>query len=139
NGTGASPVYIRGVSATARPIVRNQWQVRGSYVVLENLEFAPRDTETTGDLVILAPSDHVALRSSNLHGNVNGGGLGIESWDGVSTLQHIVIWNNSIHDNGDVHATFDQDVHGIHVGPRVSSLWVVDNELARNSGDGIQI
>jgi parallel beta helix pectate lyase-like protein len=30
-------------------------------------------------------------------------------------------------------------VIGIHVGTRVSNLWVVDNQLYRNSGDGIQI
>src|SRR6185437_3582017 len=50
-----------------------------------------------------------------------------------------VVYDNSIHDNGDVHSTFDQDDHGIHIGPRVSNTWIVDNELARNSGDGIQI
>jgi hypothetical protein len=140
NGTAAKPVFIRGVSTTARPIARNLWEVRGSYFVLENLEFGPRDTTTTGGLVIVAPADHVALRHSDLHGLPNnGGGVGVESWDGVSTLQHIVIYDNSIHDNGDVNATFDQDDHGIHIGPRVSNAWVVDNELARNSGDGIQI
>jgi hypothetical protein len=65
--------------------------------------------------------------------------MGLESWDGSSTLQNVVVYNNSVHDNGDVHATYDQDVHGIHIGERVSSAWVVDNQMARNSGDGIQI
>jgi hypothetical protein len=139
SGTAANPVFIRGVSATARPIARELWQVRGSYLVLENLEFGPRDAQTTGGVIILAPADHIALRHSNLHGNLAGGGMGIESWDGVSTLQQIVVYDNSIHDNGDIHATFDQDIHGIHLGPRVNHAWIVDNELARNSGDGIQI
>ncbi|HEY7173091.1 MAG TPA: right-handed parallel beta-helix repeat-containing protein [Vicinamibacterales bacterium] len=139
SGTAANPVFIRGVSTTARPIARALWQVRGSYVVLENLEFGPRDSQTTGGLVILAPGDHIVLRHSNLHGNLTGGGMGIESWDGVSTLQQIVIYDNAVHDNGDVHASFDQDVHGIHIGPRVSNTWIIDNELAGNSGDGIQI
>ena len=50
-----------------------------------------------------------------------------------------MIYNNTIHDNGDVNATYDQDVHGIAVSDHVNNLWVVDNQLYRNSGDGIQI
>jgi hypothetical protein len=38
-----------------------------------------------------------------------------------------------------VRADFDQDVHGIAVGNHVTSLWVIGNEMYRNSGDGIQI
>src|SRR5207249_4266336 len=53
--------------------------------------------------------------------------------------QNVVIYDVSIHDNGDINATFDQDVHGIAVSGLVDHLWVVDSQLFRNSGDGIQL
>jgi hypothetical protein len=138
NGTATAPVFIRGASATAMPVIRASWELIGAYVILENLEFAPFDASRTGELVMLAPLHHASLRNSNLHGNPASGGLGIVSWSGA-LVQHVVVFNNSIHDNGNLQATDDQDVHGIVVGARVSYLWVVDNRLYRNSGDGIQI
>ncbi len=138
-GTATRPVFIRGDSPSSRPTVRNYWELTGSYTILENLEFAALDESQVGELTMLAPANHLALRNSDLHGNLTGGGLGIESWVDGATISNIVISGNTVHDNGDVKADYDQDVHGIHVGVRASSIWVVDNEMARNSGDGIQI
>jgi len=138
SGTSTNPVYIRGVSVAARPLIRNWWEVKGTYVILENLEFGPLNATQSGGLVFLAPLNHAALRHSNVHGNLNGGGMALESWD-TQLTQNVVVYNNAVHDNGDVNATFDQDVHGITVGARVSNVWVVDNQLYRNSGDGIQV
>ncbi len=138
DGTSANPVFIRGVSAAAKPLIRNAWEVTGSYVILENLEFGPLNSAQTGALVFLAPINHAALRTSDLHGNLNDGGLAIESWS-ADLNQNVVVLNNSIHDNGDVAASYDQDIHGIVVSARVSNLWVLDNQIYRNSGDGIQI
>jgi hypothetical protein len=138
NGTATAPVYIRGASASAKPLIRRGWEVKGNYVILENLEFGPNGQSNAGFLVFLSPLNHAALRHSHLHGNLNDGGMGMDSWDGA-LAQNIVVWDNNIHDNGDVNATFDQDVMAVHVGVRVSNVWVVDNQLYRNSGDGIQI
>jgi hypothetical protein len=147
-GTSRRPVWIRGVSAASRPLVRRFWEFKGSYAVLENLEFGPMaDQSDTGALVILLPSDHIVLRHSDMHGTQYGGGLGLLNWEvaygeiylGPGTVNNVVIYDNKIHDNGDLRATYDQDVHGITVGDHVNHLWVVDNQLYRNSGDGIQI
>jgi hypothetical protein len=132
SGTAAKPVFIRGAGAT-RPRVTGCWEVSGSYYVIENLEFS-----TCGSLIFLARTNYAALRHSEVRGTLSGGGVGVESWSG-ETVSQVVIWNNKIHDNGDVHASYDQDIHGIVVGARVNYLWVLDNELYRNSGDGIQI
>ncbi len=143
NGTAAAPVFIRGASPANKPKIVAPWEVKGTYLILENLEFADYDGDlaggSTGALDILAPASFVALRNSDLHGNLQGGGLAIASFLPPFTVSNVVIYGNLIHDNGDVNATFDQDVHGITVNARVSNLWVVDNTLYRNSGDGIQI
>lgn len=138
NGTRTAPVYIRGANASTKPFIRRGWELKGSYVILENLEFGPNGQSNTGFLVMLSPLDHAALRHSHLHGNLDDGGMGVQSWNGAFN-NDIVIWDNNIHDNGDVNANFDQDRMGIHIGLNVSNVWVVDNQLVRNSGDGIQI
>jgi hypothetical protein len=138
-GTAARPAFIRGVSAAAKPLIRRGWEVSGSYLVMENLSFRPLSATETGYVVILAPADHISLRHSEVTGIPSGGGLGVVSWDATSVAQYVVLWDNNIHDNGDMSATYDQDVHGIAVSDHVAYLWVVDNKLSGNSGDGIQI
>jgi len=147
-GTAARPVFIRGVSADSRPLARRFWEVKGTYLIIENIEFGPLpDRSDTGSLVIRLPASHVALRNSDLHGTLDSGGLGVVNWEvpygvvytGTGVIDNVVIYNNTIHDNGDVNATYDQDNHGIAVTDHVNNLWVVDNQLYRNSGDGLQI
>jgi hypothetical protein len=137
-GTQDHPVFIRGTSPQDRPRITRPWEVSGSYLVMENLEFADRDGEEAGRLVIESPAADVTLRASELHGNKRTGGIGLGS-DGGEVVTRVVLYRNRIHDNGDVEATYDQDVHGIAVGRRVQQLWVLDNEMSGNSGDGIQI
>jgi len=135
-GTAEAPVFVRG-APDARPRITRPWEIYGSYYILEHLEFADRDGTQAGELTI-GPGDHAVLRSVELHGNRDTGGLAIS---GLRTagVSHVLVMDNRIHDNGDVEASYDQDVHGIAVGSHVEQLWVVDNELFRNSGDGIQI
>ena len=142
NGTREHPVFIRGSGIASHPIITKRWEITGRFVILENLAFMDEDGDLSGGEVgtptILSPSDHVALRYCEVSGNMKAGGVGVASWDGRS-LNHIVIYHNSIHDNGDWQADFDQDRHGINVLERASHVWIVDNELTRNSGDGVQI
>lgn len=136
SGTASRPVFIRGKSARERPRISSRWEIEGSYFVLEHLEFALEEP-TKGALLVRA-ADHGVLRHSDVHGNLEGGGVVVIGSDRVPSA-YIVIYDTTIHDNGDRMARFDQDIHGIVVGSRVDHLWVVDNELYRNSGDGIQI
>ena len=139
NGTKAAPVFIRGTSATTKPVITGYWQVSGSYFVLENLEFAAAGGYAgRNQLYILAPIGFAVLRFSDVHGALDHGGINVTSFS-TSTVSNAVIYANTIHDNGDVNATYDQDVHGIAVGARVNNLWIIDNEIYRSSGDGIQI
>lgn len=131
-GTAEAPAFIRGAAGSS---ITGGWEVRGSYCILEGLSFGP-----VGGIVILAPADHIALRDSDIAGNgVDSGGTGVVSWVEGAVAHDIVLLRNVIHDGGDVLADFDQDVHGIAIGANVDHVWVIGNEMARNSGDGIQI
>jgi hypothetical protein len=138
-GTRARPVFIRGANAQDMASVLQAWELKGTYFILEHLRFRARDRRTAGIPLFQAPSQFAVLRHSDISGTPQEGGIGVESWDGSSTSSDVVIWDNKVHDNGDVNAAFDQDRHGIHIGERVSRVWVIDNEMWRNSGDGIQI
>ncbi|HEY3246195.1 MAG TPA: right-handed parallel beta-helix repeat-containing protein [Phycisphaerae bacterium] len=141
NGTAANPVYIHGPSATQRPDWTRDVYLKGSYGIVENVRFKDHDGTLAGGLYFLSPSDHLVVRSCELSGNlVAQSGVRIESWDTPATVcQHHVVYNNVIHDNGNVNAPNDQDVHGIAVGHHCQNIWVVDNQMYGNSGDGIQI
>ena len=139
NGTVGNPVFIRGVDSNNIPLIKAPWYPKGSYYIIENVHFTDSgDNATAGKIYMVSPSDHVVLRNSEVDGNANAGGLGVLSWD-TNAISYAVINNNKIHNNGDVNASYDQDIHGVAVGARAQYVWITNNELYANSGDGIQI
>lgn len=142
HGTLAEPVFIRGQTSEQRPYITGPLHlVWSSNVILENLQFGDRDGDRSGGETgqfIVTDSDHVTLRHSDLHGNAAGGGVTIIGSSG-SAASDVLIYDNRIHDNGDRWTATSSDVHGIFIGPRVSGVWVLDNFIYRNSGDGMRV
>jgi hypothetical protein len=138
SGTVGSPVFIRGASITDRPRVTGTFSFIGptAYVIVENIEFAMGGPDRS--VFFVAPTSQAVLRHCEVRGNLNGGGVGIGTFSSAHA-NNIVVYNTLIHDNGNINATFDQDIHGIVIGGNTHNVWIVDNELVRNSGDGVQI
>lgn len=133
NGTAENPVFIRGTSATVRPKVRGKWVMSGSYYVLEYIDAEWPTSSGNGKMVITG--SHGVVRHCDLRGDGATKGIG-----GVIVYgTYLVIWDTKIHDSGDVNARTDDDTHGISVPEKTSYLWVLDSELYKNGGDGIQI
>jgi Right handed beta helix region len=132
NGTASQPVFIRGTSDAVRPTITQKWEAAGSYFILEYINARWANSSGNGKLVF--GGDHGVVRHSDFRGDTNKGVGGVSTGGTYN-----VIWNNYIHDFGDVNAIDDQDNHGIAVGSNTSNLWIVANEIARCSGDGIQI
>ncbi|HNO76814.1 MAG TPA: PKD domain-containing protein [Phycisphaerae bacterium] len=132
NGTAQQPVFIRGPRSGARPVVSRSVNFGGQYLIVENIEF-----DGANGLFTDNGDHHIAVRNSEFIGG-GGAGILIISWDG-STLHDIVISNCVIRDWGDWQANFDEDYHGINVGHKTNNIWLLDNELYHNSGDGVQI
>jgi hypothetical protein len=137
SGTAASPVFIRGTSATTKPTLSRGWELSGSYCVLENLEFALQSPDIEN--LVVGAGNHLVVRGCDIHGYTYGGETAVAGAGPGQEATDVVLWANYIHDNGDWQATFYQKVHGIQVSAYVSRLWVLDNVMTRNSGDGIQI
>lgn len=149
DGTVANPVFIRGRDADTKPVVTGLFAILGSsYVIVENIEFADRDGDLTGGSVgsfavtdknnLRYDSDHIALRYCDVHGNLEGGGIGAGGYAAETIVSDIVFYSNYIHDLGSLADIGDQDVHGIGLYGNISNVWIVDNEICRCSGDGIQ-
>ncbi|NOX57987.1 MAG: PKD domain-containing protein [Planctomycetes bacterium] len=132
NGTSQQPVFIRGPRSGTRPRVTLSVQFGGQYLIVENIDFDGANALFTNDGV-----NHVAVRDSEFTGG-GGAGVMIISWDGT-TIHNIVVSNCSIHDWGDLLADFDEDFHGVNIGQKTNNIWILDSEMYRNSGDGVQI
>ena len=118
-GTAAAPVIFRGVNA---PRFTGVVTISGSYVIVEGIDVDGGGVNLSGN--------HVALRDSEVQ-RVNN--RGTATW--VNGGNDVVIFRNRIHDNG-VFSNSENDRHG--VGGGGNRIWILDNEIFRNSGDGVQ-
>jgi hypothetical protein len=136
-GTATSPVFIRGANATAL----RHWQVRGSYFIVEHLTFAAPSPSWNQDLGLdlIGPSDHGVLRYNDVSGSLTSGGVRIYGYSPTARVTASVLYQNTIHDNGDINSPLDQDVHGVHIVSFVDTFWALENTVSRNSGSGIVV
>jgi hypothetical protein len=138
-GTADAPIFITAADPSAPPVVAGYVGISGSFLVVEHLDIAGPEA----GVGIATPSDHIAIRHCEIHDGEGGGsGLYTGRWDpedDPAVAQHIVFYDNSIHDNGNLAADFDEDHHGISLGHHAEHVWIIDNEMARNSGDGLQV
>jgi hypothetical protein len=135
SGTAAAPAYLRGPAT-----LTGSTTITGGYCIFEKLTWS-LNNGNDGPVTIVAPSHHVVVRHSEV---TNPGltraaaGIGLGDWGRGGTNADVVIDANRIHHIGNRNAAGDVDGHGIGVG-LAQRLWVLDNTLESNSGDGIQI
>ena len=138
-GTASEPIFIKGVNFPRFNKAFNVYNDAGGgggYVVLEGFSFFSFHVGNN--------YHHLALRGSDVHGGIDQGGISIHANETEALIHHIVLYNNTIHDNGvwdPKLAQGDRDIHGLAVGwyCRVEHLWVLDNDIYHNEGDAIQI
>jgi len=138
NGTPASPVFLRGNPA-ARPKITIDTVFKGSYFVVEHVDFDGPSVAVN----VLGPSSHIAIRRCEVR-NAGGNGAGIcvvGSWSGddPTVVHNIVLYDNTLHDLGDLDATTDQDHHGVVIGHHANRIFMLDNEIYNCSGSGLQV
>lgn len=134
NGTPSCPVVIRGIDPVNPSPITGHMEVAGSYATFVGLKFQAAGPN------ILAPSDHVVIRDSEMVGVLERcTGAAIVSYAAGAVNRNIVFYRNRIHHNGDVKASVDQDCHGLVIAGRAEDVYVLQNHLYLNSGDGLQI
>jgi len=138
NGTASQPVFLRG-NAAAMPKITIETVFKGTYFVVEHVDF----NGASAAVNVLGPSDHVAIRRCAVR-NAGGNGAGIcvvGSWSGEdpTVVHNIVLYENVLHDLGDLDAATDQDHHGVVIGHHANRVFMLDNEIYNCSGSGLQV
>ncbi len=124
NGTASQPVFVRGVDASNPPALRlKRLKVTAQYFVLENFEFDLSEVQ-------ILTSRFFSFRYNDIHGRDTGAAISNQGGDDV------VIYSNEIHDTGITSTRADR--HGFFTGVGTERIWVVDNRIYNNQGDGIQ-
>jgi hypothetical protein len=133
-GTPEKPIFLRGINKpriAGKLTVYSSAGIESRYLVIEGFDVYK--------CWALAPTSYLAYRDNNIQGDAANGGIAMDSYNSAYSNHHIVVYRNRIHDNGDWQADYDQDVHGITVARYSNNVWIVDNEMYHNSGDGLQI
>lgn len=132
-GTAERPIFIRGVDPLQPVLFKAKLLVLppSRYLILENLA-VDRDYQSSG--VNIEGVSYIAIRDCEIY-DAQGGILVYGASD--SSIDHIVVCRNHIHDLGDLSVVDDIDDNGIQVGGGASDIWVVDNLVHHTVGSGI--
>lgn len=135
SGTVTQPIFIRGVSTGDRVQILGEIYNRargrhiyfGQYFVVENFDFYKK-VQISFD----RSSSYGTLRNSEIHNPI--GSWGASNPTVGATGTHTVIYNNEIHDNN---RAPDKDVLGIQFNAAGSRIWMLNNTIYNNGGNGI--
>jgi VCBS repeat-containing protein len=108
------------------------------YIIVENLKLDGTQTGC-GNFMAASHAHHVAMRSCVITGTAGSAVMVYNHLSDGSMVHDVVVYNNLIYNNGDWLADYDQDYHGVGVENNTSDIWVLDNEMFHNSGNGLQI
>ncbi len=132
NGTASAPIHIIS-STTAQAVIKQKWELTGSYFIMDGVNAEWDNSSGNGKLLI--SGSYIAVKNGYFRGDTNKG-VGSVS---ISNGDNILFYNNTVRIAGDWQATEDQDTHAMGISTNISYLWVLDNSFSRSSGDGIQI
>jgi len=148
----SGPVWVRGASYSARPTLRVWGTNSSTYVIIENVNFAARNTSDNQYGLGFeqgANNHHLVLRNSEVSGgntsnsiSSNGSAIGIGDWSynsGSNVVHDIVVDNVNVHDIGPMNPTADVDWHCVSINGMANHVWVTHSSFARCSGDSIQL
>gem|GEM_PF-2736594 len=151
NCTANAVCWFRGENGNNKPDIAGSIELKGSYVILENLKIINEARlRVGGDASVngspLAQADHITVRNSDFIGlgtyrPGNGALINIRGESG-SIVSDIVLHKNVIKNSDNVEyarTVAEDDNHGILPGQYINRVWILDSFIHDNAGDGIQI
>jgi hypothetical protein len=146
SGSALQPIFVRGASATVRPVVQGQLRVRGHYVIVENIDFDRN--QGNGGAVRISPASlseevhHVAIRGCEVRNlyKLDAGNSSMMYASGMAgnVVHDVVYYNNHIHPGDDVidpPQSYEKDTMGIYLASYSENGWIVDNHIHNLAGD----
>lgn len=131
-GTSVQPIFVRGESRNNRGIIPIKFVARGSYMILENIDFNNGKFSTCAT----QGAAFVCVRCSEFR-NVYSTSLMLVGPEGAPT-NNIVVYANYVHNSElewDIPGT-DKDSAGLIGNTYLHHMWILDNEFCYNMGVG---
>ncbi|WP_417696478.1 right-handed parallel beta-helix repeat-containing protein [Psychromonas sp.] len=130
----SGPVWITQSAISDGMITGGRLTLAGENVFVTDLNFLEGGKPQVGSPTAGYDIKNIVIRNNNISGsNLAGSGLSINRADNA------IIYNNTIHNFGDVNATFDEDAHIISIGANNTNVWVLSNIQHTASGAGLQV
>ena len=130
----SGPVWITTSEANKGTVIGGRLILTGSNVFLTNLNFKEKGKPQVGSPTAGYTIENIVVRNNDINGsNFAGTGLAIDR------ATNAIIYNNKIHDFGDINTTLDEDAHVINIGASNNNIWVLSNEQHTASGAGLQV
>ena len=130
----SGPVWITQSEVTPGVITGGRLILTGENVFITNLNFKEGGKPQVGSPTEGYDIKNIVIRDSDIAGsNLAGTGLAI------NRATNAIIYNNTIHDFGDIYTTIDEDAHVINIGTYNNNIWVLSNKQHTASGAGLQV
>lgn len=133
----SGPVWITSAKDVGGSIKFMGFQIKGSNLYISDLTFTDKAYVQIGSISSGYPISNVVIRNSDF----DGGSVSVLGHKDVggSSATNIIVYNNEIHNGGDMWDENDSDVTGVQIGTNVRNLWVLDNHIHHMSGAGVQV
>jgi len=137
-GTATNPVWIVGIEGDEPTFTGGKVFLYGSYCYVDNIKVVHNfqiGTPTTG-----YQTDYIMIRNSEVTGYSTGkiGGIHIAG-SSANHISNVIVYNNYVHDIGDIFASTDVDDHSITCLQFVNHAWILDNTVHTGGGTGIAL
>jgi len=133
-GTASDPCWFIAENPASPPIFRRKCEILGTHTIIEDIDAASTApaTDTASMGISIQNANHITVRRCDWAGNISDG-----SWS-ISGSDHIYIYDNDIHDLGDLDPPSDIDEHGINI-ITSDDIWIINNRIHHVGGDSVQI
>jgi len=138
-GTLDRPIFVRGLAGDI-PYFSTKIRAEGTYMILEGL--AAIGCNVMGEYNGTRDTNHIGVRNCNIYStSKRSGGVAVGEYTASSPVRvdDIVVYNNNIHDFGDIDSEVDEDAGGVFLASKAAHVWIVDNQIHELSGSGVQV
>lgn len=140
NGSSGNVVTVVGTGTPTFTGSNTEFNVRGSYWVVDGLKFVDSKLRYGSAGV---DTQYIVWRNNTLTGWVEEWShTSMHAFNGTDTgNHHLIFYKNHVYDNGEwtYNGEIDIDHHGFGLGAGNSYIWFYENDMDQNAGDGVQV
>lgn len=138
----SGPAWVVGQSASDKPTFSYRLIPYGSYLYFDMLNFPWRNDGSfqvgSANVSVDFDADHIMIRNSSFTGDsANGDSMIVTVGSTNTTIENVIVYNNTLSNNGDMTTTSDEDNVAIMVQEYSSHVWVLENTVTNNNSTAI--